>query len=139
MPRAAGNRGVRGYQRRAALKLKRERDALEGRPLPDPRPPGHSHRGGAREGAGRPRSVPYALIQRTVERTGASFEEVTALVPGTYLEDPAIITRVREIVEQGQLVFRMTIRQALADKGVKKMSVTALMGLARNTSGLEFD
>lgn len=33
----------------------------------------------------------------------------------------------------------MRLREALATKGVKKLSVTALLGLARNTTGLEFD
>ena len=33
----------------------------------------------------------------------------------------------------------MNLRAALATKGVEKLSVTALLGLARNTQGLEFD
>lgn len=142
MPRV-GKRGARGYKKRAEVKAATERARAAGRPLTakDMSPDGIVRNGGARPGAGRPRGVPWETIQRLVERTGAPLDEVLALksIPPSCLEDPAIITRIRDVVERAQMVFRTTIREALVKKGVGSQSVTALLGLARNTSGLEFD
>jgi hypothetical protein len=149
MPRA-GYRGVRGYQKRAGRKAALQQAALEGTPIRrgPGRPKGSKNKpkppAAPTVQAADPLEDPGDLltkIRTTVERTGAPLEEVLALpeIPSSSLDDPAMIARIRDTVERAQLVFRMNVRGALAQKGITSLSVTALLGLARNTPGMEFD
>lgn len=143
MPRAERKRGVRGYQKKRALEIALEKARMEGR-APKTKhyqKDGVVRVGGARPGAGGPAVMPWARITAIVERTGCDIEEILALpsIPAKCLDDPTVIERLREVVERGQRLFRLSVREALADKGVKALSVTALLGIARNTRGLDYD
>jgi hypothetical protein len=149
MPRASA-RGVRGYQKRAGRKAALQQAALEGAPVKKRgRPFGSKNKPKTIPLTVEPTAppavedegVPYWKIKDLVERTNAPLEEVLALpmIPPSCLEDQAIIAKIRDVVERAQLIFRVNIRGALATKGIANLSVTALMGLARNTDGLNFD
>ncbi len=141
MPRV-GKRGARGYKARAATVAARERAIREGR-LPvaqDLAEDGIVRRGGARPGAGRPAGVPWQALRRRVSTTGATLEELLALPElARFLDDETVMEQLRVEVEQSQRVFRLNVREALAKKGLKSKSVSALLGIARNTAGLDFD
>jgi hypothetical protein len=141
MPRV-GKRGPRGYKARAATLAARERAIREGRrPAAKGQaadgPVGH---GGARPGAGKPAGPPWKAIRDRVSSTGATLEELLALPQiARWLDDETVMEQLRAEVDQAQRIFRLNVRAALAKKGLKSFSVSALLGIARNTSGLDFD
>jgi hypothetical protein len=140
-----GKRGPRGVKRREAARVAAAAATLAGIPRRGPgRPKGSKNKvKHAAPTVESPETVddPWTTVRRMVERTGASLDEVLGLpeIPASCFEDPVIMAQLRDTVERAQLVFRLNVRGALAQKGIENLSVTALLGLARNIPGLEFD
>lgn len=135
MPRV-GKRGLGGYQARRAAEIEAERARVAGQTKT------------TRElnpfdfaGDDVAPSMPWAELQALIERTGAPLDEILAhpKIPSYCLQDPRVLEILRDVVERAQRVFRLRVRESLADKGIDGKSVTALLGIARNTAGIDFD